>query len=135
MKTEGNHPPNLALYLQSNLILMDLDLQTRWKMLETRLQQQFGKEMTMESILFLIGLRELGSGPREFTKEEKVDLMHIAICRLLSQSGYYELSHLDQQSWPHWKLIKPLPSTDVFSQEHLLKEHVLAYFDEEDILE
>lgn len=102
-------------------------------MLEDRLHKQFGKQMTMESILFLIGVRELGAGPQDFTKEQKVDLMHIAICRLLSQSGYYELSHLDQEGWPHWELVKPLPSTDVFSQEFLLKEHVLAYFEEEDI--
>ena len=104
-------------------------------MLEDRLRKQFGKEMTMESILFLIGVRELGSGPREFTKEQKVDLMHIALCRLLSQSGYYELKGQDQEGWPHWELVKPLPSTDVFSQEFLLKEHILEYFEEEEIFE
>ncbi len=104
-------------------------------MLEDRLRTQFGKEMTMESILFLIGVRELGSGPREFTKEQKVDLMHIALCRLLSQSGYYELKGQDQEGWPHWELVKPLPSTDVFSQEFLLKEHILEYFEEEEIFE
>lgn len=91
--------------------------------------------MTMESILFLIGVRELGTTPQEFKKEEKVDLMHIAICRLLSQSGYYQLSHQDQDGWPHWELIKPLPHTDMFSQVHLLREHVLAYFEEEEIFE
>ena len=104
-------------------------------MLEDRLRTQVGKEMTMESILFLIGVRELGSGPREFTKEQKVDLMHIALCRLLSQSGYYELKGQDQEGWPHWELVKPLPSTDVFSQEFLLKEHILEYFEEEEIFE
>ncbi|MEM9983482.1 MAG: hypothetical protein AAF804_00165 [Bacteroidota bacterium] len=114
---------------------MELDLQTRWAMLEQRLQQQFKKKLNVEAILFLIGVRELGSGPKEFTKEQKVDLMHIAICRLLSQSGYYELSYLDQDGWPHWELVKPLPSTDVFSQEFLLKEHILNYFEEEDIFD
>ncbi|MCB0847822.1 MAG: hypothetical protein KDE26_31430, partial [Bacteroidetes bacterium] len=88
---------------------MQQDLETRWKLLERKLKDLFGKEMTIEAILFLIGVRELGSQPREFSKEEKQDLMHIAICRLLSQSGYYRLSHLDQEGWPHWELLKPLP--------------------------
>lgn len=108
----------------------------RWNRLEAQLQQQFGKTMKMEAILFLIGIRELGATPnRDFSKEEKVDLMHIALARLLSQSGYYELSHLDQEGWPHWKMIKPLPHQDIFSQEHLLREHVLAYFEAEDLLD
>ena len=114
---------------------MEEDLQLRWSALEKKLIERFGKSMTMESILFLIGLRELGSGPRPFAKEEKVDLMHIAICRLLSQSGYYRLEYMDQDGWPHWELLKPLPHADMFSQIHLLREHVLNYFDEESIFD
>ena len=112
---------------------MELDLTTRWNLLEERLRTRFGKQLNLEAILFLIGVRELGVPPREFTKEEKVDLMHIAICRLLSASGYYRLSHLDQQGWPHWELVKPLPHTDMFSQVHLLREHILSYFEAEEV--
>ena len=112
---------------------MELDLHTRWTLLMAKMRERFGKEMTIESVLFLIGIREVGSHPKEFSKEDKVDLMHIAICRLLSQSGYYELDHLDQDGWPHWKLLKPLPHQDMFSQEHLLREHILAYFESEEI--
>lgn len=113
---------------------MAADSLTKWKALEQQLQNQFNKKMTTESILFLIGLRELGASPnKNFTKEEKVDLMHIAICRLLSQSGYYKLSHQDQDGWPHWELIKPLPHTDMFSQMTLLREHIVMYFEAEDV--
>lgn len=107
-------------------------MEKTWIDVEMALMRQFGKKLSLESILFLIGLRELGASPnKNFTKEEKVDLMHIAICRLLSQSGYYKLSHLDQDGWPHWELLKPLPHQDMFSQEYLLKEHILVYFEEE----
>jgi hypothetical protein len=109
----------------------ELDVQTRWRLLEEKFRERFGKPLTMESLLFLIGIRELGARPREFSKEEKLDLMHIAICRLLAESGYYRLSHLDQQGWPHWELLKPLPYQDMFSQLHLLKAHALAYVDSE----
>lgn len=105
-----------------------------WIDVEMALMKQFGKKLNMESTLFLIGLRELGAAPNaNFSKEQKVDLMHIAICRLLSQSGYYKLSHLDQDGWPHWELQKPLPHQDMFSQEYLLREHIIAYFEEEDL--
>jgi len=107
------------------------DLNIRWELLVHKLRGMFQQKMTMESILFLIGLRELGGNPhQDFTKEEKVDLMHIAICRLFAASGYYRLSHLDQDGWPHWELMKPLPHTDMFSQTTLLKVHILEYFDE-----
>ena len=112
---------------------MEQDLTIRWRELEKWLEERFSKKMTLESILFLIGMRELGEVRKSFTKEEKVDLMHIAICRLFSQSGYYRLSHIDQEGWPHWELLKPLPHRDIFSQEYLLKEHILAYFEGEEI--
>jgi hypothetical protein len=112
---------------------MEQELSVRWKNLEKWLGSRFSKNLSLEGILFLIGVRELGATPQDFTKEQKVDLMHIAICRLLSQSGYYELTHIDQDGWPHWKLLKPLPHTDMFSQEYLLKEHILSYFEAEGI--
>jgi len=112
---------------------MDQELSVRWKTLEKWLESRFGKNLSLEGILFLIGVRELGATPQDFTKEQKVDLMHIAICRLLSQSGYYELTYIDQDGWPHWKLLRPLPHTDIFSQEYLLKEHILSYFEAEEI--
>lgn len=87
-----------------------------------------GKTPDLNGILFLIGVQELGQGKRNFSKEEKQDLMHIAICRLLSQSGYYELEGLDQDGWPHWKLIKALPQYDLLEQEKLLKIHIAEYF-------
>lgn len=111
-------------------------LSFRWEQLENRLIQHFGKRLSMEGLLFMIGLRELGAPPhREFTKEEKQDLMHIAICRLLAFSGYYRLSHRDQDGWPHWELIRPLPYTDMFAQTLLLRAHVLEYVEAEALFE
>ncbi|HHG83818.1 MAG TPA: hypothetical protein ENJ82_03635 [Bacteroidetes bacterium] len=105
-------------------------LQVRWRKLLDQLTKQFGKEPDIEAMLFLIGLRELGRGPGKYTKEQKLDLMHIAICAILAPSGYYELSHLDQDGWPHWDSLKPLPFIDIFSQELFLKSHIVDYFAE-----
>lgn len=84
----------------------------------------------MESILFLIGIQELGNIRKKFTKEQKQDLMHIAICRLLTNSGYFELERVDEEGWPHYKQLKPMPDMNPIDQENFLKDHVLLYFEE-----
>jgi hypothetical protein len=103
-------------------------LQVRWAKLNEILKEQFEQKHTLESILFLIGVRELGKGPDEFTKEQKVDLMHIALCAILAPAGYYQLAYLDQDGWPHWEQVKELPFIDIFSQEIFLKSHIVDYF-------
>ena len=89
------------------------------------------KPKDLNSVLFLIGVQELGHGTKIFSKEEKQDLMHIGICKVLSLSGYYELEGLDKEGWPHWKVIRKLPHFDLLEQERLLKMHVMDYFEQE----
>ena len=110
----------------------DLEIDRAWGKLLKSLEQLFGKTPeNVEAILFLIGVNELGQGVNNFSKEEKQDLMHIAICKVLSYSGFYQLEGLDEQGWPHWKLIKKLPHFDLLEQEKLLKMHILEYFERE----
>lgn len=104
------------------------DLQTRWWGLEAKLVARFGKKPDVETILFLIGIQELGLNAATFTKEQKQDLMHIAVCRLLQPSGYYELEATDDDGWPHYKQLKPMPEMNAFEQENFLKDHILLYF-------
>lgn len=105
------------------------DLQTRWWNLEARLVERFGKKPDMEAILFLIGIQEFGDIRRKFSKEQKQDLMHIAVCSLFRQSGYYELEGVDEDGWPHFRQLKALPVLSLYEQENFLKDHVLLYFD------
>ncbi len=109
------------------------DLQVRWWTLEAKLVERFGKKPDMETILFLIGIQELGTVAERFTKEQKQDLMHIAVCKLLVPSGYYELTATDPDGWPHYKQLKPMPDLNPFEQEAFLKDHVLLYFEENGI--
>src|SRR5438132_2584619 len=110
----------------------DLDLDRTWQQLLQLLEKQLGKKpKDLNGVLFIIGVNELGRGPKVFSKEEKQDLLHIAICKVLSLAGYYELSGLDKEGWPHWKLIKKLPHFDLLEQEKLLKMNVLDYFEKE----
>ena len=106
------------------------DLQVRWLKLRIRLKDQYDIKPNMDGVLFLIGVQELGVGKQDFTKEQKQDLMHIAVCTVLMPSGYYMLEGYDEEGWPHFKQLKPLPQFNLFEQENFLKDHVLLYFDQ-----
>ncbi len=110
----------------------DLELDRKWNWLLSTLDVQLGKKpKDLNAVLFLIGVQELGKGQVRFSKEEKQDLMHIAICKVLSLSGYYELEGIDIDGWPHWTVVKKLPHFDLLEQEKLLKIHVIEYFESE----
>jgi hypothetical protein len=110
----------------------DLDLERQWHRLLTEMENVLGrKPKDLNGVLFIIGVQELGKGYKPFSKEEKQDLMHIGICRVLSPSGYYELAGSDKDGWPHWKVVKKLPHFDLLEQEKLLKMHVVEYFEAE----
>jgi len=91
-------------------------------------------EPDVKGILFLIGLRETGSGKKEYSKEEKEDFMNLAICRILSISGYFSYQGMDEHGCPDWNQEKAFPRLELDKQEALLKEHIVKYFEEEGIL-
>ena len=105
------------------------DLQSRWWNLEAKLVERFDKKPDLETILFLIGIQEFGQIRSKFTKEQKQDLMHVAVCSLLAQSGYYEIEGIDTEGWPHFKQLKPMPEMDSITQENFIKDHILLYFE------
>jgi len=111
------------------------EVNDKWSMILARLENQFGKKMDMNAILLVIGIREYGKVKDPFTKEEKVRLMHIAVCRIFSPSGFYELKGHNHQGWPQWEKLEDLPFGDVFEQESLLRQHIVSYFEDEAILE
>lgn len=118
------------------MIKKDLELERSWQRLRLKLKDVVGKKpRDLNSILLLIGVQELGKGTLEFSKEQKQDLMHIAICKVLSLSGYYILEGLDEDGWPHWKKVKQVPHFDLLEQEQLLKMQILDYFEDEIKLE
>ena len=113
---------------------LEEDLQVRWLKLRIKLKEKFGIKPDMNGVLLLIGIQELGKGPREYSKEEKQDLMHIAVCTILMPSGYYQLEGNDEEGWPHFKQLKPLPTFNMIEQENFLKDHVLLYFSTQGVI-
>jgi len=105
---------------------------SKWETLVKYISNQFGdgEILDLQAILFLIGINELGQGYRKFKKQEKIDLLHIAICKLLSKYGYYSFSGRDKDGWPHWKTNEKLPHLKPGEQTILLKKAIIIYFED-----
>ena len=107
----------------------DLDLERKWNSLLGELETVIGKKpKDLNSVLFLIGVQELGHGTKIFSKEEKQDLIHIGICKVLSLAGYYILEGLDKDGWPHWNIKETIPHLEGKQQNKLMTEAIVDYF-------
>jgi len=120
-----------GLPLRSMAFMQD-DIQQRWWNLEAKLVERFGKKPDLEGILFLIGLQETGYITQNISKEQKQDLMHVAMCRILQSSGYYRMDGKDDEGWPHFTQVKDLPVYSLPEQENFIRDHVLLYFEAQD---
>ncbi len=112
------------------MILKDEELENKWNEVLKKLEPTFGEGLDMQAVLFLIGVQELGKGYSKFKKDEKVNVMHVAICTLLSKFGYYEFEGLDADGWPHWKSSDKLPHLKPAQQHMLMREAIVEYFAE-----
>ena len=108
----------------------DEELKERWNLLVEKLSDQFadGDTLDVDGITYLIGVQELGKFNKKFKKDEKVNIMHIAICRLLEPFGYYEFSHFDSDGWPHYTIKDQLPHLKAGEQAVLIKDAIVNYF-------
>lgn len=115
----------------------DAKLKERWEKVVDLLTQRFsdGDTLDLESIVYLIGVQELGQYHRKFKKDQKLDLMHIAICRVLEPYGYYEFDYVDNEGWPHYKVLEALPHLKAGEQSLLMKEAIVHYFIEKEVID
>ena len=113
---------------------MELDLEKKFKEVIETLTIEFGDDLDMQCVLFLIGIQELGKGPIKLSKNEKLDVMHIAICTLLAPYSYYEYEGLDKDGWPHWKINEKLPPLKPGQQLQLMKQAIVDYFKNKELV-
>ncbi len=106
------------------------ELEFQWLQLRHRLQKmtELPDLPELKGILFLIGIQEYGRVRKDFTKEEKRDLIHVAACTMLEQQGYYTFEGRDEEGWPHFEIVKPFKVKGLDEQERILKTCVLNYF-------
>lgn len=107
---------------------MDETLKEDWNTLMKKMELQFGEGIELEGLLLLIGTQELGKGYKKFTKDEKLDVLHVALCTLLAPLGYYKFTGKDNDGWPHWDAVTNLPTLSPGDQQRMVKRAIINYF-------
>ena len=115
----------------------DAVLKKRWNEVVEKLSNRFayGEDLDLDAVIYLIGIQELGQLHRRFMKDDKVNLMHVAICKLLEPYGYYEFDYVDDDGWPHYRVKEQLPFLKAGEQSILMKEAIVNYFLETEYIE
>lgn len=108
----------------------DWELDFHWQRVRHLIKRIMNQDTLpdLNMILLLIGIQELGQVRKKFSKEEKQDLMHIAVCTLLEPEGYFTFTGIDDDGWPHWDMNKPFTMKGVSEQESFLKYRIIDYF-------
>ena len=109
-------------------------MKSDWHILQERLTERFGSEMDYDGILYMIGLQELNKPYQKYKKDEKLEVMHVAICTLLEPFGFYEYAGNDEEGWPHWNLKENLPYLDAKQQNKLIIDAIIDYFKKQDFI-
>jgi hypothetical protein len=87
-----------------------------------------GETPSTETIFYLIGVQELGKGFSNFSRDDKINLMHIAVCSVLEPYGYYEKRGIDSDGWPVYVQKKSLPQMTGKELETFYRKAIINYF-------
>ncbi|GAB4134027.1 MAG: hypothetical protein Fur0041_06810 [Bacteroidia bacterium] len=109
-------------------MITDAELDQNWEKVLKALEPKFGGDLDLQALLFIIGIQELGHGYKKLKKDDKLNVMHIAICTLLEPYGYYEFQGRDEELWPHWTATAKLPHLKPAQQHRLMREAIVDYF-------
>ena len=117
----------MPVLLKTNSMKSDIQ---KWDKLVTWFEHEFKMEADVDAMLFMIGVQELGKGFEVFDKTQKLELIHIGICTVLANDGYYLFTHRDMDGWPHFEIKKKLPYIKGQQQKDFIKNYLLEYFTE-----
>ena len=62
-----------------------------------------------------------------FWSEEKLDILHVAVCKILTPFGFYKFDRVDEDGWPHCIELKALKTLDEKKQGLLMKEAIIKH--------
>lgn len=108
----------------------DWELDFEWLRVQHLVRDAMRRETLpdLNTVLFLVGIQELGRWKKDFSKEEKQDLMHIAVCELLCHEEFFEFVGRDADGWPHYRQVRELNDQNMQQQERYLKIQAVRYF-------
>lgn len=98
-----------------------------WKNTIIRLEKEFDQDLTLKGVLYLIGVQELNLGLKKFSREEKISVLHVAVCKILVPFGYYRFDRVDEDGWPHYTELNAIKDLSEKDQELLIKKAIIKY--------
>ncbi len=117
--------------LDALLETADREIESRWPALEQWLAERFGSDVSIESILFLIGVQSRGIGfSPKLEKEAKQELIMEGSYIVLETLGHYERTGMDEHERWSWEHRVQLPAIETEDQEKLLRLGILRYFEQ-----
>jgi hypothetical protein len=107
-------------------------LEERWQQFSRWFVERFGREATIEAVLFMIGIQSRGRGfEPALGRDVKQDvIMEGTYCAFETIGLYRRVGAEADGSWI-WERTAPLPALSVEEQERLLRVAILAYFQEQ----
>lgn len=121
----------MADLIEQHLQADDSELEKRWAHVEVWVGEKFGRDVSIEAILFLIGIQSIGRGYQpELEKEAKQDTIMEGTYCAFETLGLYERIGLDEGgNWIWERSVESFPKLPVEQQEKLLKLGIVRYFD------
>lgn len=107
---------------------MTVDLNQRWQEFLEQASYHFKVTANQEFLLFMIGMQELGQGFKSYSKQEKMDIINLARCRLLTMSDFLRQTGVDADGWPTFEVLKDENELLPSERDKLLKESMMTYF-------
>lgn len=99
-----------------------------WNDLCERLNDQFGIEVDLNGVLFLVGMRERGLLFQTFTKEEKLNLINLGSCTLYQEMGLITSYGQDKDGWPLFQQNSLAPVIPEELKLKTLQDCAIRYF-------
>ncbi|MFW5972571.1 MAG: hypothetical protein ACOCTG_01150 [Bacteroidota bacterium] len=124
---------NQGVDLEALVATFDEHTGAAWDELIESLSLRFGREITLEAVLFLIGIQTRGRGYEpDLARDMKQNIIMEGTFAAFATLGAYEQVGMDEEGAWIWKRVAaPTPNLSIEDQERLLKLAVLRYFSEE----
>lgn len=104
-------------------------MNNEWDEFLLRASNHFKVMANLEFLLFIIGIQELGQGYKQYSKQEKMDLIALAQCKLMSMNGYAKEKGCDAEGWPVYQSITEIEELAPSKKEQLIKKAIIEYFE------
>lgn len=102
--------------------------ENNWIEIQAKVSDHFKVEADFNFMLFMIGIQDIGSGLTSYTRDEKMDIINLGKCRLLTNCGYLRQISTTKGDWPAFEEVIPLGEINPLKMENILKAEMVSYF-------